>query len=130
MAERVISLTCASQNGVVVRRGLGELGRAPRDVAAGDRPLPEHVAQAVAEAVAQLRDLLVGRAAVGAGVAAVLDQREVGRRRAEHVVARRVDGAVEPIGLGGLGHWITLRAARSEANSPSGRPFGLIAAKG
>src|SRR3546814_5456553 len=51
-----------------------QLRRAPRQVAAGQRAMPEHVAQLVAETVAQVGDDPIGRAAVGAGVAAVLDQ--------------------------------------------------------
>ena len=79
VSERVISATCASQNCSGRRRMLDELGRAAREVAAGQRAVAEHVAQAVAELVAHLRDALVGGAAMRAGVAAVLDQRDRGR---------------------------------------------------
>ena len=107
---------------VLVRGGLRELGGAPREVAAGDRPVPEHVAQAVAEAVAQLRDLLVRRAAVRAGVAAVLDERQVRAGRAEDVVAARVHGAVQPVCECAFGrrHGLTsagCRAARDEVGA-------------
>src|SRR3546814_3039368 len=39
-----------------------QLRRPPRQVAAGQRAMPEHVAQLVAETVAQVGDDLVGRA--------------------------------------------------------------------
>ena len=47
-------------------------------LAARDRPVPEDVAQAVAELVARFGDALVGRPAVRARVAAVLDERDLG----------------------------------------------------
>ena len=80
-----------------VGRPLGQLGGAPGDVAAGQRLVAEDVAQPVAERVARLDDVLVGGAAVGAGVAAVLDQRDAGALRAEDVVAARIDRAVQPV---------------------------------
>ena len=52
---------CAPE-GVEVRCGLGDFRCAAGEVIGGDRQLPEHVAQAVAEAVAQVRDLVVGGA--------------------------------------------------------------------
>jgi hypothetical protein len=80
-----------------VRGALGELGRPPRDLAAGQRPMPEHVAQPLAELVAHLGELIVGRAAVGAGVAAVLDQRHLRTGRAEDVIVGLVDRPIEPV---------------------------------
>ena len=75
----------------VVLRGLDELGGAAGDVAAGQRLVAEDVAQPVAELGASLDDVLVGGAAVGTGVAAVLDQRDLGLGRPEDVVPSRID---------------------------------------
>ena len=76
---------------------LDELGGAPRDVAAGQRPMPEHVAQALAEIVADLADLFVGRPAVRTRVAAVLDERDLGVGGTEDVIVGDVHGPIEPI---------------------------------
>src|SRR3546814_17657955 len=64
--------------------------------------MPEHVAQLVAETVAQVGDDSIGRAAVGAGVAAVIDQADAGLRRTQGVVGR-IDRAIEVMGICG-GH--------------------------
>src|SRR3546814_3301684 len=71
-----------------------QLRRAPRQVAAGQRAMPEHVAQLVAETVAQVGDDPIGRAAVGAGEAAVLDQTDACLARTPGVVGR-IDRAIE-----------------------------------
>ncbi len=76
---------------------LGEIRRAAGDVAAGQRPLPEGVAQPVAEAVPHGGDALVGGAAVRAGIAAVLDEGDLGARGTEHVVVGHVHRTVESI---------------------------------
>ena len=91
---------------------LHQLGGAARDVAAGERPMPEDVAQPIAELVAHLGDALVGRAAMRAGVAAVFDQRDLGVLGAEDVVVGVIDRAIEPIHFGNFGH------PRSALSSP------------
>lgn len=63
-----------------------ELGRLPRPLVSGDRPVAEHVAHALAEAIAQARDHLVGRLAVRAVVASVLHQRDIGVVLAERMI--------------------------------------------
>ena len=88
----------------LVGGGLRDIGRAAREITAGQRPLPKYVAQAIAEAIAQLRDLLVRSAAVGTRVAAVFDQRDVAVVGTEHMVVARVDRPVEPAGVRCLGH--------------------------
>ncbi len=114
----------------LVGRRFGERGGAARDVAAGQRAVPEHVAQPVAEAVAQLRDLLVGRAAVRAGVAAVLDQRQVRALGPEHMVAAGFDRAVQAMRPGSLGHGTSERMAMALKGSirGAGRPRSTVAA--
>ena len=82
---------------VVVAGGFGEIRRLAGDIAAGQRTLAEHVAHPVAEAVAHGGDALVGCAAVRAGIAAVLDERDLGARRTEHVVMPGVHRTVEPV---------------------------------
>jgi hypothetical protein len=81
-----------------VARALGEFGRATRKGAAGQRPMPEDVAHAIAEALPERGDLLVGRATMRTGIAAVLDQGNPGAGRAKHVVVCGIDRAVEPAG--------------------------------
>jgi len=82
---------------------LDEFGRAAREVVAGEWPLAKDVSQPVAELAAHLRDAFVGRAAVRAGVAAVLEQRDWRAVRAEGVVGA-ADRPVEPVARGGLRH--------------------------
>jgi hypothetical protein len=77
VAERGHQVDVAPPERGLVGSGLRDVGRAAREIAAGQRPLPEDVAQAIAEAIAQLRHFLVRRAAVGTRVAAVFDQRDV-----------------------------------------------------
>ena len=92
---------------------LDQLGGAPGDLAIGHRAMAEDVAQAVAEAIADLGDLLVGRPAVRAVVAAVLDQGDLCRRGAEDVVDRFVDRTVEPVVCRCLGHSGSVAVARA-----------------
>ena len=63
--------------------------------------MPEYVSNAVAELIAHLGDACVGGAAMRAVVAAIFHQRDGGGRRAEHVVASGIDGAIETIVHGG-----------------------------
>ena len=74
-------------------RGLGR-GRRPR-VQVLERHMPEHEAELVAEALAQLVHHRIGLAAVGALEVPVLDERDGGIRASAHVVARRIDGRGE-----------------------------------
>ena len=50
---------------------------AQRDVAAGQGPMAEDVAQALTELVADFDDAFIGCAAIGAGIAAIFDQRDL-----------------------------------------------------
>jgi hypothetical protein len=77
---------------------LSELGGPKRKAVVRERPVAEGVADTVAELVACLRDALVGSPAVWAGVAPVLDERDLGTGGAEHVVRRVVDRTVEAAG--------------------------------
>ncbi len=74
-----------------VGRALDQIGGAAGKLVAGERPMPEHIAQAVAKLIAHFGDALVGRAAMGTGIAAIFNQRDGRVRRPEHVVARLVD---------------------------------------
>ena len=76
---------------------LHELGGAAGKLDADERPMPEDVAQAIAELIAHFRDPLVGRAAIGAGVAPVFDESDVCIRGAENVVELFVHRPIEPI---------------------------------
>src|SRR3546814_7333695 len=88
--------------------------------------MPEHVAQLVAETVAQVGDDPIGRAAVGAGVAAVLDQADACLGRTQGVVGR-IDRAIEVMGICGGHHeaapvpfgsaWRARTGARSEEHT-------------
>src|SRR5271165_1048680 len=53
---------------------LDQLGRWSGERVAGERLVAEHITQTIAEFVPHLADPLVGRAAVGASIAAVFDQ--------------------------------------------------------
>ncbi len=70
---------------------------APRELAAGNRSLSKHVSDPVAESVAKPRHLLVCGSTVRTGVAAVLDEGQVGAVGAEDVVVLLVDRPVEPV---------------------------------
>jgi hypothetical protein len=89
---------------VRVGGALDQLGGAPGELAAADRPVAEDIAQPIAELVADLGDLLVGRPAVGAAVAAVLDQRDLGVGGAKHMVVGLVHRTIEPIVQPGSRH--------------------------
>jgi hypothetical protein len=89
---------------VGIAGALGQLGGAPRNVAAGKRAMPEDVAQAIAELVADLGDPLVRRPAIRARIAAVFDERDRRVGRAEDMVVCLVDRTVEPIAQPCLRH--------------------------
>ena len=76
---------------------LHELGGAAGKLDADERPMPEDVAQAIAELIAHFRDPLVGRAAIGAGVAPVFDESDVCIRGAQNMVRLFVHRPIEPI---------------------------------
>ena len=82
---------------------LGELGRAVGHRVVAPRPLAEDVAQALAEAVAEIGDDRMGGVAIGTGVAAVFDEGDRRLGRPEDVVAAGIDRAVEA-GRQGVGH--------------------------
>ena len=69
---------------------------AEREIAAGQRPVPERVEELVAEFVAQLENAVVRGATVGAGVAAVFDQLDRRVGRTEEVVGCGIGRPVEP----------------------------------
>ena len=96
-------LDVRAPEGIFAGRRFGNLRGLPREIAAGDRPLAEDVAQPVAVAVAQAHDFLVRGAAVRAGVAAVLDQRELRVVGSEDVVAPPQHLTVEAV-LRGVVH--------------------------
>ena len=76
-------------------RQLSELGSPKREAVVRERPVTEGLADTVVELVARLRDALVGSPAVRSRLAAVLDERDPGIGRAEHVVRLVVDRTVE-----------------------------------
>ena len=92
----------------VAAGALGQFGGAAGDVAAGYWPVAEDVAKAFAKLVANLGDPVVGRPAMRAGIAAVLDQGDRGIPRAEDVIASCVHRRVEPVVQRGLRHGISL----------------------
>ena len=77
---------------------LDEHGGAAGEAVIAHRAVAEDVAQPLAELVADLGDALVGGTAIGAGIAAVLDQRDRRCLGSEGVV-RRPYGAVEPVAV-------------------------------
>ena len=79
-------------------RQLSELGSPKRETVVPERPVPEGVADTIAELVARLRDALVGSSAVRSRVAAVLDEHDLGIGSAEHMVRLVVDRTVEAAG--------------------------------
>ena len=87
--------------GVPKALGIGGVFRqfrgAASDVAAGDRPMPENVAQSVAELVADFGNSLVRGPTVRAGIAAIFHQRNRRVRGAESVIEAVVDRAVQAI---------------------------------
>ncbi len=75
--------------------GFHQFGRAPREVASGNGPMPEHVAQAIAELTADFRNALVSRAAMRAIVTAIFHERDRRIVWAEHMIPRVVHGTIE-----------------------------------
>jgi hypothetical protein len=73
----------------------GEFRRRQRELGTGERALTKYIAHAIAEAVAQFRYFLVRDAAMRTGIAAVLHERDRRIGRAEHVVARAIDGPIQ-----------------------------------
>ena len=59
--------------------------------------MAEYVPDTIAELVADLGDAGIGGAAMRAVVAAVFHQRDFGLGRADHMVARGIDRAIETI---------------------------------
>lgn len=85
-------------------RALARPAVAAGEAAALDRPVPEHVTQAIAEELVDLGDEIVRRPAVRARVAAVLDERDLGAGGAEDVIVRPDHPPVQPVGPGYLRH--------------------------
>ena len=79
-------------------RQLSERFGPKREAVVRERPVPQGLADTVVELVARLRGVLVGSPAVRSRVAAVLDERDLGIGRAEHVVRLVVDWTVEAAG--------------------------------
>ena len=80
-----------------IRGALDQLGGAARNLDAGQRPVAKDVAHAIAELIAHFRDPLVRRAAIGACVAAIFDQRDGGVRRTEDMVGLVIHRPIKPI---------------------------------
>ena len=80
-----------------VGRALDQFGRAAGKIDADERPMAENIAHAVAELIAHLRDPLIGGAAIGAGVAAVFDERDGGARRSQDMVGSVIHRPIQPI---------------------------------
>src|SRR5690606_16561335 len=78
-------------------RVFDEIRGPARQLAPRDRPMPEHITEPIAELIADLRDLFVGRAAIRAVVTAVFDQRNRRVWRAEHVIVIRIYRPIEAI---------------------------------
>ena len=76
---------------------LHQFGGAAGKIDADERPMAEDIAHAVAELIAHLGDPLVSRAAIGACVAAIFDERDGGVRRTENVIGLVVHWPIEPI---------------------------------
>ncbi len=83
---------------------LDQLGGAAGELDADERPVAEDIAQAVPQLIAHFRDALVGRAAIGAGVAPVFDQRDGGVGRPENVIGLVVHRPIEPVALRQIRH--------------------------
>src|SRR5512138_3873927 len=76
----------------------------PGNIAAGQWAMAEHVAQAFAVPVPDRGDLVVGRTAIGAGIAAIFDERKLGVGRPQDVVMGSINGTVEPARQTCTGH--------------------------
>ena len=72
-------------------------GGAPGDVAVREWPMPKDVAQTLAQLVADLGDLLVGRPAVRARIAAVLDEGDWSIGGAEDMIVCLVHRPIQPV---------------------------------
>ena len=80
-----------------VGRALDKLGGAASEIAPRERLVAEDVAQPVAEPVAHLGDACIRRPAMRAGIAAIFDERNRRVVFSEHMVARGIDGPIEPV---------------------------------
>ena len=76
---------------------LHQFGGAAGKLDADERPMAEHIAHAVAELIAHFGDPLVGGAAIGAGVAAIFDQRDGGAPRSQDMVGSVIHRPIQPI---------------------------------
>ncbi len=76
---------------------LGQLRGAASEVAARNRTMPEHIAQTLTELITYLGDALIGRAAMRACIAAVLDQCDFRPFGTEDMVAFRRNGTGKPV---------------------------------
>src|SRR5579871_3226974 len=85
-------------------RPFDKLRRPAREIDADERSMAKDVAQLVPELVAHFENALVRRPAIGARVAAVLNERDRRVGAAEEMVARIVDRAVEPVGARRVAH--------------------------
>ncbi|CAH1648049.1 hypothetical protein BOSEA31B_10018 [Hyphomicrobiales bacterium] len=107
-----------------------ELRGAQCDVAAGQRPVAEDIAQALAELVSDRGDALVGGTAIGAGIAAVFDERDLGAAGAENMIDLIIDRSVQAIGNRSLRHSCdpVFDDAGAERLASTARRFQLIVA--
>ncbi len=87
--------------GFRIRRAFDQDGGAAREAVVAQRPMTKDIAQTVAELIADIGDVLVGRAAVRAGIAAVLDKGDGCAVGAENVVVG-AHRPVKPVGSTGL----------------------------
>jgi hypothetical protein len=62
--------------------------------------MAEHIAQPVAELIADRGDLLIGGPAIRAGIAAIFDERDLRIFGAEDMVLGLIHRAVEPVARG------------------------------
>src|SRR6185312_12441327 len=85
-------------------RVFDQFRRALGDIAAGDRAMPEHIAQPLAELAPHFGDALVRGAAMGAIVATIFDKGDGCGRGPQHMVARLVDRPVQPVAEHFIGH--------------------------
>ena len=76
---------------------LGKLGGGYRKLASRQRPVPEHVRQAIAEFVPKVDDALMRGAAMRTGVAAIFDERDRSVGIAEDMVFLGIDRRIEPL---------------------------------
>jgi hypothetical protein len=81
----------------LLTRAFSENRGTPRDVAARQRTVAKHVAEAITKLVAHGGDPIIGSPAVRTGVAAILHQLDPGLGWTETVVPTRIDGWRQPI---------------------------------